>query len=180
MCISSVQFSRLVRSDSLRPHELQHARPPCPSSQWCHPAIYIYIYIFWKKYIYILKESYQNIVTFKEKRMMIKVSKQVSLKDDGRIQLIFPTSTVPRLRSHQMQNPEIHRYGSHVLLKSNWLLALPHGTQLQSDLRPCKFLLPRLSKNLQPNIPWQPIAHLPQGNCRDKGKRWVRIGYTEP
>ena len=43
---SSVQFSR-----SLRPHELQHARPPCPSltprvhsnsrpsSWWCHPAI---------------------------------------------------------------------------------------------------------------------------------------------
>ena len=38
-------------SDSLWPHELQHARPPCPSptprvhsdscpsSQWCHPAI---------------------------------------------------------------------------------------------------------------------------------------------
>ena len=48
--ISSVQFSRSVVSDSLRPHELQHARPPCPSptprvypnpwpsSQWCHPA----------------------------------------------------------------------------------------------------------------------------------------------
>jgi len=47
----SVQFSRSVMSDSLRPHELQHARPPCPSptprvhpnscasSQWCHPAI---------------------------------------------------------------------------------------------------------------------------------------------
>ena len=32
MCIlSSVQFSRLVVSDSLQPHELQHARPPCPS-----------------------------------------------------------------------------------------------------------------------------------------------------
>ena len=29
--ISSVQFSRSVVSDSLRPHELQHARPPCPS-----------------------------------------------------------------------------------------------------------------------------------------------------
>ena len=28
---SSVQFSRSVLSDSLRPHELQHARPPCPS-----------------------------------------------------------------------------------------------------------------------------------------------------
>ena len=46
-----VQFSRSVMSDSLRPHESQHARPPCPSptprvhpdshpsSQWCHPAI---------------------------------------------------------------------------------------------------------------------------------------------
>ena len=45
------QFSRSVVSDSLRPHELQHARPPCPSptpgvhsnscplSLWCHPAI---------------------------------------------------------------------------------------------------------------------------------------------
>ena len=28
---SSVQVSRSVLSDSLRPHELQHARPPCPS-----------------------------------------------------------------------------------------------------------------------------------------------------
>ena len=28
---SSVQFSRSVVSDSLRPHEYQHARPPCPS-----------------------------------------------------------------------------------------------------------------------------------------------------
>ena len=49
--VSVSQFSRSVISDSLRPHELQHARPPCPSptpgvhpdsrpsSQWCHPAI---------------------------------------------------------------------------------------------------------------------------------------------
>ena len=48
---SSVQFSCSVVFDSLRPHESQHARPPCPSpapgvhsdsrplSQWCHPAI---------------------------------------------------------------------------------------------------------------------------------------------
>ena len=47
----SVQFSRSVVSDSLQPHEPQHARPPCPSptprvhpnpcslSWWCHPAI---------------------------------------------------------------------------------------------------------------------------------------------
>ena len=30
--LSSVQFSRSFVSDSLRPHESQHARPPCPSS----------------------------------------------------------------------------------------------------------------------------------------------------
>ena len=47
---SSVQFSHSVMSNSLRPHETQHARPPYPSStprvhpnsrplsQWCHPA----------------------------------------------------------------------------------------------------------------------------------------------
>ena len=45
------QFNRSVMSDSLRPHETQDARPPCPSptprvhpnpcplSRWCHPAI---------------------------------------------------------------------------------------------------------------------------------------------
>ena len=49
--ISSVQFSCSVVFDSLRPHESQHARPPCPSptpgvypnscasSRWCHPTI---------------------------------------------------------------------------------------------------------------------------------------------
>ena len=49
--VQSIQFSRSVVSYSLRPHESQDARPPCPSptprvhsdshtwSQWCHPAI---------------------------------------------------------------------------------------------------------------------------------------------
>ena len=48
---SSVQFSRLVVSDSLWPHELQHAKPAfpspipgvysnsCPLNQWSHPTI---------------------------------------------------------------------------------------------------------------------------------------------
>ena len=35
--LSSVQFSRLVVSYSLRPYELQHARPPCPSPT---PGVY--------------------------------------------------------------------------------------------------------------------------------------------
>ena len=49
--VSTVQFNRSVVSDSLWPHGLQHARPPCPLptpgvysnscplSRWCHPAI---------------------------------------------------------------------------------------------------------------------------------------------
>ena len=32
---SSVPFSRSVMSDSLRPHEPQHARPPCPGKEDC-------------------------------------------------------------------------------------------------------------------------------------------------
>ena len=51
MVFALIQFSRPVVSDSLWPHGLQHARPPCPpptpgvysnscpSSRWCHPAI---------------------------------------------------------------------------------------------------------------------------------------------
>ena len=35
--ISSVQFSHSVVSDSLQPHESQHARPPCPSQT---PGVY--------------------------------------------------------------------------------------------------------------------------------------------
>ena len=51
LSVGSVQFSCSVVSDSLRPHELQHSRPPCPSPtpgvnpnpcplcRWCHPTI---------------------------------------------------------------------------------------------------------------------------------------------
>ena len=46
----TIQFRRSVMSDSLRPHEPQHTRPPCPTptpgvypnscplSRWCHPT----------------------------------------------------------------------------------------------------------------------------------------------
>ena len=55
---SSVQFSRSVISDSLRPHEPQHARPPCqsptprvhpnpcPLSRSCHPTISSSVVLF--------------------------------------------------------------------------------------------------------------------------------------
>ena len=55
---SSVQFSHSVVSNSLQPHGLQHARPPCPSptpgacsdscpsSRWCHPTISSSVVLF--------------------------------------------------------------------------------------------------------------------------------------
>ena len=55
---SSVQFSHSVMSDSLRPHGLQHAGPPCPSTtpgvysnswplgQWCHTTISSFVIPF--------------------------------------------------------------------------------------------------------------------------------------
>ena len=55
---ASVQFSRSVVSDFLRPHELQHSRLPCPSlttransdscplSRWCHPTILSFVIPF--------------------------------------------------------------------------------------------------------------------------------------
>ena len=53
-----VQFSHSVMSDSLWPHGLQHARPPCPSptpgvysktrplNWWCHPSISSSVILF--------------------------------------------------------------------------------------------------------------------------------------
>ena len=55
---SSVQFSCSVMSDSLRPHELQHSRSPCPSPtprvypnpcpliRWCHPTVSSSVILF--------------------------------------------------------------------------------------------------------------------------------------
>ena len=93
---SSVQFSHLVVSDSLQPHEPQHARPPCPSPtpgvcpsscpllQGCHPAVWflyvvkhtigIFYFIFSISYVFLRQKPsllwllYLNIL-FKIKAM---------------------------------------------------------------------------------------------------------------
>ena len=71
----SDQISRSVMSDSLWPHELQHARPPCPSptprvhpdshpsSQWCHPAISSSVVPFSSKTIRINGSSKVSVYT---------------------------------------------------------------------------------------------------------------------
>ena len=81
----SVQSSHSVMSDSLRPRELQHTRPPCPSptprvhsnshpsSRWCHPAISSSVYfaliyiLFFYKHIYscfLWMERYKQCLSF--------------------------------------------------------------------------------------------------------------------
>ena len=74
--IRSDQISRSVVSDSLRPHESQHARPPClspiprvhwdprPSSQWCHPAISSSVVPFSScpQYSAIKKNAFESIL----------------------------------------------------------------------------------------------------------------------
>ena len=71
-----VKFSCSVVSDSLRPHESQHARPPCPSpspgvhsdsrpsSQWCHPAISSLVVPFFSSPKSLLKNWFQYFFSF--------------------------------------------------------------------------------------------------------------------
>ena len=67
---NSVQFSRSVVSDSLPPHEPQHARPPCPSptprvysnscplSRWCHPTISsCLVFLYWRGCLFPIEYS---------------------------------------------------------------------------------------------------------------------------
>ena len=68
---SSVQFSHSVMSNSLQLHELQHARPPCPSpvpgvcsdscplSWWCHPNISSSVIHFSRLWSFPAKGSFQ-------------------------------------------------------------------------------------------------------------------------
>ena len=55
---SSVQFSHSVVPDSLRPHESQHTRPPCPSpSPGVHPNYYLFLklsYLFCCYWVWVL------------------------------------------------------------------------------------------------------------------------------
>ena len=85
-CFSSVQFSCSVVSDSLQPHELQHARPPCPSptprvhtnpcplSWWCHPTISSYVIPFSCPQSLPASESFPMSQLFASDGRSIKVS----------------------------------------------------------------------------------------------------------
>ena len=89
---SSFQFSGSVVSDSLWPHEPQHARPPCPSptpgvypnscplSQWCHPPISSSVIPFSSHLeSFLASESFQMSQLFSSGGQSIEVSASTSV-----------------------------------------------------------------------------------------------------
>ena len=102
---SSVQFSHSVMSDSLWPHEPQHARPPCPSptprvyanpspmSRWCHPTISSSVVPFSS-----CLQSFLNIKVFSnESALHIRCPKYWSFRFN-----ICPSNECPGLISFRM------------------------------------------------------------------------------
>ena len=97
----SVQFSCSVVSDSLRPHESQHTRPPCPSptpgaysnscpsSRWCHPAISSSVIPF-----SFCSQSLPASGSFPMSLQSFKVLAQRSINFKGRNQLGDPADTM--------------------------------------------------------------------------------------
>ena len=89
--LSSVQFSHSVMSDSLRPHELQHARSPCPSpiprvypnscplSPWCHPIISSSVIPFSHLQSFPASGSFQMSQLFASGGQSIRVSASTSV-----------------------------------------------------------------------------------------------------
>ena len=88
---SSVQFSCSVMSDSLQPHGLQHARPPCPSptpgvfsnscllNQWCHPTISSVVPFFSHLQSFLASGSFQISQFFASGGQSIGISASASV-----------------------------------------------------------------------------------------------------
>ena len=146
----SVQFSRSVMSDSLRPHRLQHARPPCPSptptvywnscpwSQWCHPTISSSAIPFSCRQSFPTSGSFQISQFFTSGGRSIGVSASasvlpVNIQDwftlglsvlislqSKRLSRVFSNTTVPK---HQFVNVQLSLWSNSDI--HTWLLETP-------------------------------------------------------
>ena len=143
---SSVQFNRSVLSDSLRPHGLQHDRPPCPSptpgvhpnscasSRWCHPAISSSVIPFssWSQYLpasesFLMSQLFGIGVSALASVLPKNTQDQSLLEGTGLISLqskglsrVFSNTTVQK---HQFFGPQLSsQSNSHI---HTWLLEKP-------------------------------------------------------
>ena len=147
----SVQFSHSVVLNSLRPHGLQHTRPPCPSptpgvssnscplSQWCHPTIWSSVVPF-SSYLqsFPASASFPMIQFFTSGGQSIRVSASASLLPMN-IQNWFPLgwtgwiSLQSKGLSRVFSNTTVQKhlfFGAQLSLYSNshihtWLLEKP-------------------------------------------------------
>ena len=119
--ISSVQFSRSVVSDSLRPHGLKYARPPCPltapetcsdscpSSRWCHPTIS------------------SSIIPFP--------SCLLSFPASGSFPMSQLSHRVAKVLEFQLQHQSFHEYSGLISFRMDWLDLLVGQETLKSLLQ---------------------------------------------
>ena len=136
MC--SVQFSCSVMSNSLQPHEPQHARPPCPSptpgvhsdwrplSQWCHSTISSSVVLF--------SSCLQSFPTSNEKTLCIRWPKYWSFSFN-----ISPTNEHPGLISFRMDWLDL------LAVQGTLKSLLQHHTSKASILQCSAFFIVQLS-----------------------------------
>ena len=125
MCVCSVQFSCSVISDSLRPHGLQHSRPPCPSSPprvysnssllspWCHPTTSSSVIPFSSLQSFLTFGSFQMSQVFASGGQSIRVSALASVLPMN-IQDWFPLGWTGRI---SLQSKGLSRVSSNTTIQ---------------------------------------------------------------
>ena len=169
---SSVQFSRSVMSDSLWPHEPQHARPPCPSptpgvypnscplSRWHHPTILCHPLL-------LLPSIPPSIRVFSnESALRIRWPKYWSFSFN-----ISPSNEHPGLISSRMDWLDL------LAVQGTLKSLLQHHTSKASILRCAAFFSSSLSP--KPWEPEEPMVEIPVHN-QEKMISWFSQWAREP
>ena len=120
----SVQFSCSVVSDSMWPHGLQHARPPCPSpttracsnscpsSRWCHPTISSSVIPFSHFQFFPASGSFQMVSSHQARVLEFHLQHQI-------FQWIFRTDLLYNGRWISLQSKRLSRIFSNTTVQSH-------------------------------------------------------------
>ena len=135
--LSSVQFSRAVLSDSLRPHESQHTRPPCPSPtpgvhpnpcplhRWCHSTLSSSVSPFSS-----CLQSFPASQSFPVSWLWKKSTEQILPCDPQK----EPTPLIPWFQTASLQNCEKISHVHAQSLSHVWLFGAPWTIASQASL----------------------------------------------